>query len=132
RLLPRLAGAGASAPERSKSQTPQWGHQLPFSFSPELMNASPSLALAAPTTNEAFGLVGGLRRLCRWPLFERTNVVLSPKILAVRYTAFHGVIWSVTPATTYASALTRLISMAAPFSVSLFALTKGFVRYMST
>src|SRR5262249_37324591 len=78
RLLPSLVGAATSAPERSWSQSRQCSHQLPLFFSELERNESPSGALASPVTKDAFGLVGGLRRLCKWPLFDRTKVASLP------------------------------------------------------
>src|SRR4029077_13346680 len=97
-MLPSEAGAVTSSPERACSQSRQSSHQLPFRFSAEARNASGVSALTDPITKDALGLVGGLRRLCRCPLFESTKVVPSPMIWAVLYTPFHGVMWSVTPA----------------------------------
>ena len=56
-----LRARGLPRPSARRANLASVGHQLPFLFSPALANASPSGALAAPTTNDAFGLVGGSR-----------------------------------------------------------------------
>src|SRR5260370_36754544 len=106
--MPTEAGAATSSPERAGSQSRQSSHQLPFRFSAAARKASGPAGLTGPITKDAFGLVGGLSRLCSWPLFESTNVVPSPLICADLETPLQGGRWSGRPATPQATAATLL------------------------
>ncbi len=55
-------------------------------------NASGPAGSTGPIMKDAFGLVGGLRRLCRCPLFDSTKVVpVAQDARGLVTRAFHGV-----------------------------------------
>ena len=81
-LLPGAFCASTSSPDRDLRYSAQSSHQLPSFFSAPAAQASASFLLAVPLTYQAFGLPGGLSRLCRWPELDRMNCVLSPNSAA--------------------------------------------------
>src|SRR6266545_6892222 len=97
-------GACCSSPERSASHDSQWSHQLPWCGVASSFQASGSGGGAPGRVRYIdFLLPGGLTMAWMWPLELSTNSLLPPSSWVVWYAPFHGTMWSVAPATTYAS-----------------------------